>query len=496
MNLVDSVAKANNISPEIARALIAQESGGRASAVSPTGPRGLMQLSKGVGGSYRSDPYVNVTTGLKYLGELYNRYGNADLALRAYHDGPGVVDEALKEGALGKTGKVIDQDNMNVILNDHGIDRDESNSYVGAVRGRIQPMPSTPVPAAPTVTPRQANVTPPDTPTDWGFAGDLGRNADQMMRMIGSRLGGDQIASAAFATGPNADPKKSWSQNYDDELARQRGQNAQIKQENPTQAAVGGATGTVLGILGPSKLLGGVGRGIATNVGAGGTAANVAQYGGNVLGAGLGGGAEAAVQSPNPIGSPEFRSDVNTGFAAGAGPQAVIPAVGQVAKAAIPAITAVRQELGPIVGGVIQPTLEAGAKLAAQPGTQTLATKALQVLGLSEPNSPTGQVARAVTNKVGVTEPESDVFEQAKSYGIPTTTDKDGVTWFYNKDTQEWMRPAEPPKPNQLHPTPPTNPTPPPAEDQARGLGIETMKDADGTTWYKNPDTQEWMRPQ
>ncbi len=64
-------------------------------AVSDAGARGLLQLMPetarqlGVNGD---DPSANVLAGARYLRQLLNRYGNAELALAAYNMGPTTID--------------------------------------------------------------------------------------------------------------------------------------------------------------------------------------------------------------------------------------------------------------------------------------------------------------------------------------------------------------------------------------------------------------------
>jgi len=64
-------------------------------AVSDAGARGLLQLMPetarqlGVNGD---DPSANVLAGARYLRQLLNRYGHAELALAAYNMGPTTID--------------------------------------------------------------------------------------------------------------------------------------------------------------------------------------------------------------------------------------------------------------------------------------------------------------------------------------------------------------------------------------------------------------------
>jgi soluble lytic murein transglycosylase-like protein len=101
-------SKAQGIDYELLQALIATESGFDASAVSPKGAVGLMQVMPataeryGVSGDARitvsrklTDPRVNIKAGTKYLSYLMGLYpGKTELALAAYNAGEGAVQRA------------------------------------------------------------------------------------------------------------------------------------------------------------------------------------------------------------------------------------------------------------------------------------------------------------------------------------------------------------------------------------------------------------------
>jgi len=75
--------------------VVEAESGFRADAVSPKGAMGLMQLMPlhFEQGQEPFDPEVNLMLGARYLAELEQRFdGNLELALAAYHAGPGAVE--------------------------------------------------------------------------------------------------------------------------------------------------------------------------------------------------------------------------------------------------------------------------------------------------------------------------------------------------------------------------------------------------------------------
>lgn len=92
--LVDKYAARHEIPLHIARNLVRVESGGRQSAVSRTGARGVMQLTPATAralGVDINDPEQNIEGGMRYLRLQYARFGRWDLALAAYHAGPHAV---------------------------------------------------------------------------------------------------------------------------------------------------------------------------------------------------------------------------------------------------------------------------------------------------------------------------------------------------------------------------------------------------------------------
>ena len=92
--IVDSAARRHGVDPDLVHAVIAVESGYRASAQSPAGAQGLMQLMPGtqrdLGVSDAFDPRQNVDAGVAYLRRLTDEFGTV-LALAAYNAGPGTV---------------------------------------------------------------------------------------------------------------------------------------------------------------------------------------------------------------------------------------------------------------------------------------------------------------------------------------------------------------------------------------------------------------------
>jgi soluble lytic murein transglycosylase-like protein len=106
--LVRTAAEANQLDIALLQAVIAAESGFNASAVSPKGAVGLMQvmpataqrygLASDRGGSVAAkltDPRTNINTGARYLRDLINLFpGQLELAVAAYNAGEGAVQKA------------------------------------------------------------------------------------------------------------------------------------------------------------------------------------------------------------------------------------------------------------------------------------------------------------------------------------------------------------------------------------------------------------------
>ena len=93
-DIVAAAAERHGVDPDLVHAVIAVESGYRATAQSPAGAQGLMQLMPGtqrdLGVSDAFDPRQNVDAGVAYLRRLTDEFGTV-LALAAYNAGPGAV---------------------------------------------------------------------------------------------------------------------------------------------------------------------------------------------------------------------------------------------------------------------------------------------------------------------------------------------------------------------------------------------------------------------
>lgn len=89
----------------LVKGLATIESGGNENALSPTGVKGLLQVTQAVANQYgldRTNPASNVLAGKKYLYDTLTTFdGDLRLALTAYNAGPGVIKEAVN--AAGTT---------------------------------------------------------------------------------------------------------------------------------------------------------------------------------------------------------------------------------------------------------------------------------------------------------------------------------------------------------------------------------------------------------
>ena len=93
---IDVAGRAYRVEPCLIAAVIKAESNFRATAVSPRGAEGLMQLMPntaaqlGLRSSF--DPHGNVVAGTNYLRQMYDRFGSWRMALIAYNWGPGNLE--------------------------------------------------------------------------------------------------------------------------------------------------------------------------------------------------------------------------------------------------------------------------------------------------------------------------------------------------------------------------------------------------------------------
>jgi soluble lytic murein transglycosylase-like protein len=110
--LVSESAKAQDIKPELIRAVIRRESESYPCAISERGAIGLMQLMPEVAQQFGVDPLdpkQNVQGGSRYLKQLMTRYkGDLRLALAAYNAGPQRVDAVNKVPDIPETTAYVD----------------------------------------------------------------------------------------------------------------------------------------------------------------------------------------------------------------------------------------------------------------------------------------------------------------------------------------------------------------------------------------------------
>lgn len=94
---IEDAARETGLSVELLRAVIRQESGGDAYAVSKKGAQGVMQLmpetAAELGVRNVFDPRENILAGARYLRRMVDRFGNLALGLAAYNAGPGNVEK-------------------------------------------------------------------------------------------------------------------------------------------------------------------------------------------------------------------------------------------------------------------------------------------------------------------------------------------------------------------------------------------------------------------
>ncbi len=95
--MIRQEAQKQQVSPQLIKAIVQIESGGKASARSPKGALGLMQLmpntARELGVRDPLNPRQNLAGGIHYLKKMAHRFGDLDLALAAYNAGPKSVEK-------------------------------------------------------------------------------------------------------------------------------------------------------------------------------------------------------------------------------------------------------------------------------------------------------------------------------------------------------------------------------------------------------------------
>ncbi len=95
--LAKKYARTYGMDESLIQAVIEVESGYDSTAVSSKGAEGLMQImpatQQDLGVTNSFDAEQNVCAGVRYLCQMYNRFGSVQLALAAYNAGPGNVEK-------------------------------------------------------------------------------------------------------------------------------------------------------------------------------------------------------------------------------------------------------------------------------------------------------------------------------------------------------------------------------------------------------------------
>ena len=113
--LIEQTARRHQLEPALLHAVITVESGYHASAASPKGAQGLMQLMPdtaarfGVSAETVLEPRANLDAGARYLAFLLGLFDRRlDLALAAYNAGEGVVQRLgrIQPATLGQAARI------------------------------------------------------------------------------------------------------------------------------------------------------------------------------------------------------------------------------------------------------------------------------------------------------------------------------------------------------------------------------------------------------
>jgi len=95
---VAAAAAAYDVPIDLALALAKQESGYNQNRVSSAGAIGVMQLMPATAAELGVDPHdedQNIDGGMRYLRQMFDRFGNWNQAVAAYNAGPGRIEKVL-----------------------------------------------------------------------------------------------------------------------------------------------------------------------------------------------------------------------------------------------------------------------------------------------------------------------------------------------------------------------------------------------------------------
>ncbi len=112
-NIISKYCMLHGVDQNLVKILIQKESEFNPRALSKSGAQGLMQLmpetAKNLGVKDAFDPNQNIEAGIRFLRYLIDLFeGNVQLALAAYHAGPGLVKRINRIPAIPETVEYVD----------------------------------------------------------------------------------------------------------------------------------------------------------------------------------------------------------------------------------------------------------------------------------------------------------------------------------------------------------------------------------------------------